>query len=183
MSVSDHDLPDRIGWRHRAGVHHRLLALGVIVGAASVFIATAGAGDLEPAVVLLMAPLLAWCAIAPDSDLGLLAVLALAVQWMVVVDGAARTGPWVLVASVGLLVFHTAMAAGTVAAPGARWSVAMARRWVARVGVVAGLTTGVWVFAVVLDGGREGSALVLVLALAGTAVTAWSVRVRSLRDH
>lgn len=183
MSADDHDLPDRIGWQHRAGAHHRMLAVGVIGGAASMLIATAAAGNLEPAVVLLLTPLLVWCAVAPDSDLGLLAVLALAVQWMIVVDGAARTGPWVLVASVGLLVFHTAMAAGTVAAPGARWTTTMARRWVTRVGVVAALTSAVWVFAVVVDDGRRGNALVLVLALSGTAVTSWTVRARSLRDR
>ena len=186
MNRDDDDLPQRIGWRRRAGTHHRSLAVGVVVGAALVQVATAMAGGVEPAVVLALAPLLAWCALVPDSDLGLLAVAALAMQWLITVDGAARTGPWVLVAAVGLLVLHTAMAAGTVAAPGARWSASMVRRWSVRVVVVAALTAAVWAFARLADdtGDRgRGNAVVLVIALVGTAATVWSIRVRSLRDR
>ena len=121
------------------------------------------------------------CAVLPDSHLGLLVTLLVGVEWLASVDDTST--PWAVGAALALLVFHTSLAAASIAAPGAVWSPAMRRRWLGRTAVVALLCAATWSATAAI--GRyqvaASSALVLsalvVLALAGL----WARNV-TLRD-
>jgi hypothetical protein len=83
-----------------------------------------------------------YCVIVPDSHVGLVVAMLVGARWLASVDDT--TTPWALGAALALLAFHTSLAAASVAAPAARWSAAMRRRWLRRVGVVALLCAATW---------------------------------------
>jgi hypothetical protein len=152
-----------------------------IVVAPIAVLATIGAetGGVNPPIAIVVVLLAGACALMPDGHLGLLTLLLLAWYWAAAVDHP--TSAATLVAALAVLVFHTALAAATVAPPAARWSRSMLHRWARRTGVVAGATAAAWCVARLLAGTRiDGSAALLstaLLALAGGA--AW-LRRRSL---
>lgn len=139
----------------------------------------AATGSVYPPFAIVVVLLAAACALAPDGHLGLLTLLLLAWYWVATVEHP--TAVATLVAALAVLVFHTALAAATVAPPAARWSRSMLHRWGRRLGAVAAATMAAWVAARLLsDTGIAGSAALLstaLLALAGVAV--W-LRGRSL---
>jgi hypothetical protein len=103
-----------------------------------------------------------FCVIVPDSHFGLLVVVLFGVGWMASVDEV--TSPWSLAAALALLVFHTALAASSIAAPGARWSPAMRHRWLRRAAVLALLCLASWLVVVAVNAYDLASSSALVAA-------------------
>lgn len=147
----------------------RLLAPAAAV--AAVACTWGAAGRPQPLVGLLVLVLGVTCSLAPDSHVGLVVVLVVGIEWLALVDSPST--PWALGAAASLAVFHTALAAATVAPPAARWSRGMGRRWARRLGGAIAAGAGTWV-AVVAAGGRRvgGGAPLLVAALAALALVA-----------
>ena len=128
------------------------------------------AGQLERPLAIAIGLMAVVCVVHPDSHAGLLVVALLAVQWVQAVED--QSTPWLLGAVTGLALFHTCLAAATVAPPSARWTRAMIRRWARRTSLL--LTTGAaaWVAVALVDGRRTSGngvvvAAVLVLSAAG----------------
>lgn len=158
----------------------RLIRSAVLVGPIIVLAAVAvDAGSVYPPIAAVVVFLAAVCALAPDSHVGLLTVLLLAWYWTASVDHP--TGVVTLAAGLGVLMFHTALAAATVAPPAARWSATMQRRWAGRMGVVAAITAAAWGAArLVADARIGGSAVLLAAALLALTGGAIWLRHRSL---
>jgi hypothetical protein len=148
-----------------------MLRMLVLVSPLAALMCTRMAGGSAVVVELCVVVLTGWCVVVPDSHVGLLVVLLVGVGWLFSVDDA--SSPWALAAALALLVFHTSLAAASVAAPGAVWSSSMRRRWLRRAGVLAVTCGATWllVAAVNLSEVAGSSALVVaafvVLALAG----------------
>jgi hypothetical protein len=158
----------------------RVIRYAIVLAPIAV-LATIGAesGGVNPPLAIVVVLLAGACALMPDGHLGLLTLLLLAWNWAASVDHP--TSVAALVAALAVLVFHTALAAATVAPPAARWSRSMLHRWARRTSVVAAATAAAWSVARLLASTRiDGSAALLstaLLALAGGAV--W-LRRRSL---
>lgn len=154
-----------------------LVLLGPLVTLAATM---AARGTFQPVALVVVTALASGAAASTDSHVGLLVVLVLGLHWVQTVNDPVT--PWVLLAALGLTVFHTASAALTVGPPAARWTAAMARRG-ARRGAIAWSAAAVTWLAVVGFERLEpaGRAVWLVVALAGaTALASW-LRSRSLR--
>ena len=164
----------------RLSPHQVLLRAAVVVGPLLTLAATMAArGSFQPIALMVIGVFALGCAISPDTHVGLLVVLLLALNWLQTVDD--ETTPWLLVAAAGLLVLHVSMAAATVAPPAARWDRRMTRRWSTRSAVVMAATVGAWSVAVGLaDADLRGSAPVLVVALVSTAWLTWWASRRSV---
>lgn len=163
----------------RLSAHQVVLRAAVVAGPLLTLGATMAArGSFQPIALMLIGVLAVGCALSPDTHVGLLVVLLLALNWLQTVDD--ETTPWLLVAAAGVLVLHVSMAAATVAPPAARWDRSMARRWSTRTAVVMAATAGAWATALgVTEWDRRGSAPVLVAALVSTAWLTWWASRRS----
>jgi hypothetical protein len=126
-----------------AGPTHRALrALAVLAAATAWLGGTLAGADDSPVAFTVLLVAAAWCAVMPDSQVGLLVPLALGWQWVAHVDRT--TSGWLLLAAAGLLVFHaaTALAASApVAAPPGRDLLGATARRTAAVGLA---TAGLW---------------------------------------
>jgi hypothetical protein len=164
----------------RLSPHHLVLRALVLVGPMLAATATMAAhGGFQPIALVVVAVLTIGCAIWPDTHVGLLTILLIAINWIQSVEDV--TTPWVVVAASGLLVFHTAMAASTIAPPAARWDRPLVALWVERSAVVIASTAATWAVSVGIDRVDVGaSAPALIAALALVSAIAWWTRVRSL---
>ena len=115
-----------------------------------------------PAVGLLVLVLAGACTWRPDSHVGVLVIVVIAAQWMALVDDHAS--PWAVGVAVALTLFHTSMAAVTIAPPDAGWTPAMCRRWVRRASVLVAASAGTWGIVVLLDDHRPTAGTALVVA-------------------
>jgi len=152
-----------------------LLRILVLVSPLASLVCTRAAGGPAPVVIEFgVVVLTLFCVVLPDSHLGLLVSLLAGVGWLATVDDT--TTPWSLAMALTLLVFHTSLAAASVAAPGAAWTPALRRRWLLRSGVLAMACVASWllVAAVNVYDVAASSALVaaalVVLAVAGLMV-------------
>jgi hypothetical protein len=119
--------------------------------------------------------LVACCVVVPDTHFGTLVVTIIGVAWLVSVHHT--VSPWSLGLALSLLVFHTALAAASIAAPSATWSPALRRRWLRRSGVLALACVATWLVVAVVHGHRlSSSATLLVAALALLAFAAMWAR-------
>lgn len=163
------------------GVGLVLRVLVLVAPLLALLCARLASGRMLPVLDACVVVFAVYCVVVPDSHVGLVVAVLVGVRWLASVDDT--TTPWALGAAIALLAFHTVLAAASIAAPAARWSSAMRRRWLRRFGVVALLCASTWSATAAI--GRydvaASSALVLsalvVLALAGL----WARNV-SLRD-
>jgi hypothetical protein len=119
----------------RLSSHQRLLRLAILAGPSLTLAATMAArGSFQPIALMVIGVLAIGCAISPDSHVGLLVVLLLALNWVQTVDD--ETTPWLLVAAAGLLVLHASMACQVAAAT--LWFAALALASSACTRLVAG---------------------------------------------
>jgi hypothetical protein len=131
----------------------RMIRYAIVLAPIAV-LATIGAetGGVNPPLAIVVVLLAGACALMPDGHLGLLTLLLLAWYWAATVDHP--TSVATLVTALAVLVFHTALAAATVAPPAARWSRSMLHRWARRTGVVAAATAAAWCVARLLASTR-----------------------------
>lgn len=122
-----------------------------------------------------------YCVVVPDSHVGLVVAVLVGVRWLASVDDT--TSPWALGAALALLVFHASLAAASIAAPAARWSSAMRRRWLRRTGLVALLCAATWSATAAIGRYQVAASSALVLsALVVLALTGLWARNVTLRD-
>ncbi len=130
------------------------------------FIATIGAAaqlDLLPALAMIGVVLLAsW---HPHTLLPLIAIVYLVVNWIAIAPAA--WSPWSVVAALSLLIFHTgaAMCAAVPAQaplPAPVWA-STGRR----LGVVGGITVGVWAMSAIIERVDVGSGIVPAMVALG----------------
>lgn len=161
--MSDSLIPDSIRTLARvrgAGVVARLVVLSCPVLMTVCTYAAAG-HTLRP-LTIAIGVLTVVCVVHPDSHVGLLMVVLLGLQWLQAVDEPAT--PWGLAAATCLALFHTSLAAATVAPPSARWTQAIARRWSRRGAMLLAPGAGAWLMIAVLDGRRPAGSAVLLTA-------------------
>lgn len=159
----------------------RLLAAGVtLAGAAAacaaLLLASPGT-PVWPASCVMLGALAA--VVAPDSPLGVGTFAGYAVWWLVVLPDE-QTG-WVLLAALGLLVAHTALAwAATGPATLVSEGDALAG-WLRDVLLVAGATAVVWCVPRLADPGWRASGAVVGLVLVAVGAGLW-MQARSVRE-
>ena len=163
--MSDSLIPESIrtlGRVRGAGVVARLVVLACPV--LMTVCTDAAAGHTLRPLTIAIGVLTVVCVVHPDSHIGLLMVVLLGLQWLQAVDDPAT--PWGLAAATCLALFHTALAATTVAPPSARWTQAIARRWSRRGLMLLAPGAGTWLMIAVLDDRRPaGSAELLTASL------------------
>jgi hypothetical protein len=127
------------------------------------------AGHTVPIVNFVIFGLALACVVVPDSHIGLLVVLVVAIEWLATVHD--RTTPWSVGAAAALTVFHASMAAASVAPPAARWTRAMCRRWMRRSLAVMVASVGTWAFVAAIHGRLvAGSGVLVAASLAAIAI-------------
>lgn len=120
-----------------------------------------------------------YCAVQPDTNVGLGVVVVIVWHWGVTVDDV-RT-PAVMLAALGIAVFHTAMAAASTAPPSAAWPRPVAVGWLRRTTVVAAVIVATWLVMLAITSiEMGGNAVLLLTALGIVTATALVLRARSL---
>ncbi len=111
------------------------------------------------------------CAVHPDSHVGLLVVLAVGINWVVAVEDA--TNPWVIGVAASLALFHTSVAAASVAPLGAAWTPTLGRKWGGRLAAIAFLSLPTWLIVHAIEQrGIEPHPLLFIGALVALTLTA-----------
>ena len=155
----------------------RLVAVAAPIGA--VLAASVAGGSWWAAGTFLVAVLAVASAVRPDTHLAVGVVVVVVWRWLASVDDVAT--PWLPVAAVCLLVFHTTIALTATIPLGAVVPGSVLRRWSARTTVAAGATVAVWAMVALLDGrDAPGNALLTGAALVLVALSAVAIRARSL---
>lgn len=143
--------------------------------------AFAAAGHVVWAVGVLVLFAAAVCAMQPDSNIGFFVIVLLAWHWAATVDD--RRTVWLLVAAVALCIFHTAMAATTIAPSSARWSPSMRARWWRRLATVIAVTIAAWCVELIVAGTHAaGNAVLLLVALVLIVVAAMVLRTDAVAE-
>lgn len=160
-----------VGHVGRSGLILRaLILLAPLAALVCVHLATSD-GFTGDTIVLdgLVVALTAICLIYPDGHAGFAVLTVLTIEWLIHVDDPASW--WSLAMAATFAVFHSALAAASVAPPGASWTPAMARRWARRTAVLL-VASGGTALAVQGASHLELSANVLVLTAALVALAA-----------
>lgn len=167
--MNDTLIPESIrslGRLRGAGLVARVgVLLSPILFSACVFGAS---GQLFRPLVIAIGVVTVVCVVHPDSHAGFVVIMLLAAQWLQAVDDQAT--PWLLGAVTGVALFHTCLAAATVAPPSARWTRAMTRRWGRRSCLLLATGAAAWAAAALIDGHRpSGNSMVVAAVLAISA--------------
>ncbi len=158
-----------ISWMARLRATRYQLVLRLIIVAspmlALVFI-NAAADSSVVALDLAIIGLAIVCAVVPDSHLGLLVVALIGVDWLITVP--ISTTPWVMGAALALALFHTSMAAASVAPLATPLPISRRRSFSRRYAVVAAISLPMWLLTTVaqrtgLDGNSDLLAFTLLL--------------------
>lgn len=140
-----------------------LLRILIVVSPLVALACTLAAADQSLPVVkfVIIAAVLA-CVVYPDSQIGLIVVLLIGIEWLVTVDK--QTTPWSIAVAASLAVFHGSMAAASVVPPSAVWTGAMRRRWVRRCATLAPAGVITWVIVIAVHDRDAASSQVLLAA-------------------
>lgn len=155
----------------------RLVAVGVVIGAAVVTAAIAGV--THPMVLLAVVVLAVMAAIQPAGNAMLGVVAIVIVRWLATNDDP--TGPLVLAVAAGLLVMHLVLALMASTPHSFALERTVLARWGRRGAAIAASTVAVWALAALLDRRDAGGSTVLavsaLLLLGGAAL---AIRRRAL---
>ena len=117
---------------HLDGIAARALAAA---GAATVELCTAGAvGRLDGAILLVIAAATVLAISLPDTHVGLVLAIVMGVGWILRVDDVSTW--WSAGAGGGMVLFHSGLAATSIAPPGTAWPSSARRRWGRRITAV-----------------------------------------------
>ena len=136
-----------------------LVLISAVVAVACTWLA---AGHTVPFLNMVIFGLALACVVLPDSHVGVLVVLFVGIEWLATVHD--RTTPWSMGVAGALAVFHTSVAAASVAPSAAPWTGAMCRRWVRRSAVVMVASAGTWAIVAVARGHHVASGALLITA-------------------
>ena len=139
-----------------AVVLRSLIVLSPLLAVGTTWLA---AGRNLPAVAVLVALLSGACAVRPNSHIGVLVVATVAIEWLTSVHQ--HTSLWSIGTAAALTVFHTALAAATVAPTTAPWTRAMRLRWTRRAAVLIVACAAVWVVVAIADAHQLAAGSVL----------------------
>ena len=155
----------------------RVLALLTATGA--VLAAWAANGRWWPVGLFLVGALSVASAAHPDTPFALVTVVAIVWRWLVAVDDVGT--PWLPVAGICLLGFHSVIALLATVPTGGELPAATLGQWSRRVALGGCLTVAMWALVVLFDR-REaaGNGLLTAAALAVVAACAVMIRSRSL---
>ena len=156
-----------------------LRALAVATSVGAVLSAAAANERWWPAGLVVVSGLAIASAIRPDSYTALAVVVVIVWHWLATVEGPG--GPWLLIASLCLLVYHAVIALSASLPTGGELSDATVVQWLRRTALGGGMTTVAWFFVVLLDRrDAAGNGLLTAVALAVLAAGAMLIRSRSL---
>jgi hypothetical protein len=133
---------DLIDWLRDLGPHQLLVRSLLVGGGVLTVVATEAAGEWSWVAPTITLAVVAWAAIVPDSGRPLAALLVMVGGWVLSVDDS--TGPWSLLAALGLLTVHSAAAWAAETPDGGRVGWATRARWGQWAAIVASLTVAVW---------------------------------------
>jgi hypothetical protein len=136
-----------------------LVLAGPLLAVACTWLAADRTVVVVGALVLVLAGACVW---RPDGHWGIAVIATIAIEWMATVDDNAS--PWALGVAAGLALFHSSLAAMTIAPPGARWTQAMCRRWLRRGATLGAATAATWVMVALVGDRRPPAATALVTA-------------------
>lgn len=149
----------------------------ILAGGAMVFVAFGFAGVGSPLAWMVQLLLTALVVLQPHTFMPFAYLLWVFGSWWAGVDA---TWHWALLpAAIGVLLVHAGSALAAAVPAQATLPESVLRTWLARTGVVAALTTGVWGVAGLLAGVGRGSGLVpgligLVVLAAGLLYFTWA---------
>jgi hypothetical protein len=154
-----------------------LLRLVVVISpVAAVLAAAAATGRWWPFGLLMVAILATASAIRPDTHTALGVVLLTVWYWSARVD--AVDTPWLPVAGICLLVFHSVVALSATIPTGGEVPRATLGNWLRRTALGGCATLGMWVLVVVFDrgdaAGNGGLTALALMVIVGAAVLVWS---------
>ena len=157
-----------------------LLRLVVVVAPVGAVLAvTAATGRWWPFGLLMVTILATASAIRPDTHTALGVVVLIVWYWSVQVD--AVDTPWLPVAGICLLVFHSVVALSATIPTGGEVPNVTLGSWLRRMALGGGATLGMWALVVVFDrGDAAGNGVLTALALAVVVGGAVLVRSRSV---
>ena len=155
----------------------RAIAVAASIGAV---VAAAGANERWwPAGLIVVGVLATASAIRPDTHTAVVVVVVIVWHWLATVDGVG--GPWLLVASLCLLLYHAVIALSASLPTGGDVSSATIGQWLRRTALGGATATIVWLCVVLFDRrDAAGNGALTALALAILAAGAVLVRSRSL---
>lgn len=152
-----------------------LRAVAVMAAAAAMLAAVAANGSWPFGLVAVMV-LSAVSALRPDTNVALVVVVVVGWHWLATVEEVGT--PWLPVAAICLLVFHTVTALSATVPTGGELPAALIGRWARRTTAVACATVAIWIVVVLFERrDAPGNAVLTGLALtvlAGCAVAIWS---------
>jgi hypothetical protein len=120
-------------------------------------------------------------AIRPDTHTALIVIGVIVWRWLAVVDDIGT--PWLPVATICLLVYHSVISLSASVPTGGNIPTATLSRWLRNVVLGGGATMGVWALVLLFDQrDAAGNGLLTGLALAIAAVGAVLIRTRSLNQ-
>lgn len=157
-----------------------LLRAVAVASALGAVVAAAAANERWwPAGLIVVGVLATASAIRPDTHVALVVVVVIVWHWLATVDGVG--GPWLLVASLCLLVHHAVIALSASLPTGGDVSSATIAQWLQRIALGGAMATVVWILVVLFDRrDAAGNGLLTGLALAILAAGAVLIRSRSL---
>lgn len=162
-----------------SGQQWLLRAVAVATSIGAVVAAAAANERWWPTGLILVGVLATASAIRPDTHTALLVVVVVVWHWLATVDGVG--GPWLLVASLCLLVYHAVIAMSASLPAGGDISSATIGQWLRRTALGGAMTTVVWICVVLFDRrDAAGNGFLTALALAILAAGAVLIRSRSL---
>ena len=128
---------------------------------------------------LIVIGLALFCAWRPDGYTGLVVVLAVALNWVLAVE--TPMSAWSVGVAAGLALFHTAVAAASVAPSRPALNEEMMRRWLSRLLVVAALPVPVWLVAMLINNlGPGPSPVVFATSFVGLSFAGFWLHRRTL---
>lgn len=162
-----------------SGQQWLLRLVAVAASMAATLAATGASGNWWPIGLTLVAASAIASAVRPDTHIATFVIVIIVWRWLVAIDDLST--PWLPVAGVCLLVYHSVIAISASVPIGGDLPISTLAQWVWRSALGGGATIGVWGLVVMFDQrDAAGNGLLTGIALAIAAAGAIALRSRSL---